>query len=143
MVRRSNTKQSKLKLFFFCFLSASSFLYHPHSLSHSWLPLCFQPCRCLVSALHVKTSLPVLETLGVFMLCSDQHSACLQIASLTKLLVGSSVLLSLWDLLCDYQQLILTSFLKKLGERLHLHSCNSQNLGHACPPVLQLGNVLA
>lgn len=96
-----------------------------------------------MSALCVKTSLHALETLGVFMLHGDQHSACLQIASLTKLLVGSSVLLLLWDLLCDYEQLILTSSLRKLGEKLHLHSCSSQNLGHACPPVLQLGNVIA
>lgn len=42
--RCSNIKYIKLKLFFFlCFLSASSFLHHPHSLRHSWLPLCFQP----------------------------------------------------------------------------------------------------
>lgn len=85
----------------------------------------------MVSALCVETSLPVLETLGVFMLHSDQHSACLQIVSLTKLLVGFSVLLSLWDPCCDYKQLILMSFLGKLGGKLHLHSCSSQNLGHA------------
>lgn len=119
-MKRSNIKHRKMKLFFPCFFSASSFLHHPHCLSHSWLPLCFQPCRCSISALRVKTLLPLLETLGVFMLHNDQHSACLQIASLTKLLVGSSVLLSLWDTCCDYQQLILPSFLEKLGERVHL-----------------------
>lgn len=84
-----------------------------------------------MSASRVKTSLPVLETLGVFVLHNHQHSACLQIVSLTELLVGSSVLLSPWDLCCDYEQLILISFLGKLGERLHLHSHSSQNLGHA------------
>lgn len=64
----------------------------------------------------MKPSLPALGTLGVFVLHSNQHSVCLQIASLSKLLVGSSVLLSPWDPRCDYEQLILNIFPQAGGE---------------------------
>lgn len=132
---RSNIKYGKLSFFFpLCFLSVPSFLHHPHSPSHSWLPIVF-------SALHVKTSLSMLETLGVFMLCSDQHSVCLQTPSRPKLLGGSSVPLSLWD---PRWTMSSSSYrlLKKLREKLCLHSLSSQNLGHAWNGI-QLGNVLA
>lgn len=83
----------------------------------------------------------MLDTLGVFMLRSDQHSVCLQTPSRPKLLVVSFVLLSLW---APRWTVSSSSYrlLKKLREKLCLHSLSSQNLGRAWNGI-QLGNLLA
>lgn len=95
-----------------------------------------------MSASRVKPSLPTLGTLGVFVLLSNQHSVCLQIASLSKLLVGSSVLLSPWDPCCDYEQVILNIFPQAGGEAASSLLQQSER-GTCMSPVLQLGDVLA
>lgn len=135
-----NTANWSFVVFFLFLISLQFSPPPPHC--HSWLPLCVWHCRCSVSASRVKPSLPALGTLGVFVLRSNQHSVCLQIASLSKLLVGSSVLLSPWDPRCDYEQVILNIFPQAGGEAASSLLQQSER-GTCMSPVLQLGDVLA
>lgn len=124
-------------VFFFCFLPAYSFLYHPHTVildSHCVFGIV--AARCLPRVWSLPS--PRLGLLGC--LCYSAIST----AYVCKLLPFPSCW---WALLsCCHRgthavitnKSFLTSFLK-LGGRLHPRCCSSQNAGHACPQCFSWG----